>query len=132
MTGCTGSLRYMAPEVGLNKPYNEKVDIYSFGVILWQLISGLLPFKGIRKDDFMDVVMIGGERPYIRSNLPKELKGLIASCWQENFSQRPSAPELCSSLEAILVGLGEEKDRSNVKGDSETSLLTAASEDNSN
>ena len=33
MTGCTGSLRYMAVEVAANEAYNEKVDIYSFGII---------------------------------------------------------------------------------------------------
>jgi serine/threonine protein kinase len=38
MTGGTGSLRYMAPEVALNKPYNEKCDLYSFGVLLWQMV----------------------------------------------------------------------------------------------
>ena len=37
LTGNTGSLRYMAPEVALKLPYNEKVDVYSFGIILWQM-----------------------------------------------------------------------------------------------
>jgi serine/threonine protein kinase len=46
MSGGTGTLIYMAPEVALNKPYSEKVDIYSFGVILWQLASGVAPFAG--------------------------------------------------------------------------------------
>eukprot|EP00597_Dinobryon_sp_UTEXLB2267_P003920 CAMPEP_0170074202 /NCGR_PEP_ID=MMETSP0019_2-20121128/11527_1 /TAXON_ID=98059 /ORGANISM="Dinobryon sp., Strain UTEXLB2267" /LENGTH=313 /DNA_ID=CAMNT_0010284311 /DNA_START=646 /DNA_END=1587 /DNA_ORIENTATION=- len=129
MTGCTGSLRYMAPEVGLEKPYNEKVDIYSFGVILWQLTSGVLPFEGIRKADFADVVMIGGERPKIRNNLPKELKDLIAACWQENFSLRPTAYEVCQSLEGILMGLQDENGANNTTGQSETALLNAVTED---
>jgi serine/threonine protein kinase len=46
MSGNTGTLIYMAPEVALNKPYTEKVDIYSFGIILWQLASGVVPFSG--------------------------------------------------------------------------------------
>ena len=40
MTGRVGTLAYMAHEVALCKPYNEKVDIYGFGMILWQLVSG--------------------------------------------------------------------------------------------
>jgi serine/threonine protein kinase len=40
MTGNTGSLRYMAPEVALRKPYTEKVDVYSFGILLWQMATG--------------------------------------------------------------------------------------------
>ena len=46
MSGGTGTLIYMAPEVALSKPYSEKVDIYSFGVILWQLASGVASFAG--------------------------------------------------------------------------------------
>jgi serine/threonine protein kinase len=37
LSGNTGSLRYMAPEVALDKPYNHKVDVYSFGILLWQV-----------------------------------------------------------------------------------------------
>ena len=40
MTGRVGTLAYMAHEVALCKPYNEKVDIYGFGMILWQLVTG--------------------------------------------------------------------------------------------
>jgi serine/threonine protein kinase len=38
MTGNTGSLRYMAPEVALRRPYSEKADVYSFGILVWQVI----------------------------------------------------------------------------------------------
>lgn len=39
MTGGTGSLRYLAPENFLGKPYNEKTDIYSFSIIVWELLA---------------------------------------------------------------------------------------------
>lgn len=41
-----GSLRYMAPEVALGKPYNLKVDVFSFGILLWQMLSLKTPFAG--------------------------------------------------------------------------------------
>ena len=44
--GETGTARYMCPEVALHKPYNEKCDVYSFGILLWEMASGKLPFKG--------------------------------------------------------------------------------------
>ena len=52
MSGCTGSLRYMAPEVALNQPYNEKVDMYSYAIILYEIITGVAPFSGFKKDEF--------------------------------------------------------------------------------
>ena len=45
MTGNTGSLRYMAPEVALQQPYDKRADVYSFGIIVWQMARGKLPFK---------------------------------------------------------------------------------------
>ena len=46
MTGNTGSLRYMAPEVALKQPYNEKADVYSFGIMVWQMARDRIPYKG--------------------------------------------------------------------------------------
>ncbi|CAE7533552.1 HT1 [Symbiodinium microadriaticum] len=54
MTGNTGSLRYMAPEVALRKPYNEKADVYSFAILLWQMGRDKVPFKGLSRSEFMD------------------------------------------------------------------------------
>ncbi len=44
LSGNTGSMRYMAPEVALGNPYNHKVDVYSYGILFWQvrLLPGLL------------------------------------------------------------------------------------------
>ena len=46
MTGNTGSLRYMAPEVVLDLPYNETVDTFSFGIVVWTIAMNKLPFRG--------------------------------------------------------------------------------------
>ena len=56
LSGCTGSYRYMAPEVALNKPYNEKVDIYSFGLLLYELWTGITPFQEDNRDKFYETV----------------------------------------------------------------------------
>jgi serine/threonine protein kinase len=47
MSGNTGTAIYMAPEVALRQPYTEKADIYSFGMILWQMTSGTASLAGI-------------------------------------------------------------------------------------
>ena len=50
MSGETGSLRYMAPEVASSKPYNQKADVYSFGMILWELVAYEKPFNGMNRE----------------------------------------------------------------------------------
>ena len=51
MTGGLGTIRYMAPEVANHEPYNEKVDVYSFALITWQMFSCVKPFLEIRTKD---------------------------------------------------------------------------------
>jgi serine/threonine protein kinase len=56
MTGNTGSLRYMAPEVALQMPYTETVDVHSFALISWQMARRKVPFKGLSMQQFMTEV----------------------------------------------------------------------------
>ena len=53
----------MAPEVALNQPYNEKVDVYGYGLILYEIITGVTPFSGFSKDKFFQRVVRNCERP---------------------------------------------------------------------
>jgi serine/threonine protein kinase len=91
----------MAPEVALRKPYTEKVDVYSFGMILWQLTSGKIPFVGMKRAEFERDVVRGGYRPPIRKDLPAELVDLIERCWSYEASNRPSSGQVVEVLEKI-------------------------------
>ena len=62
MSGFTGTVVYMAPEVALRQLYNEKVDVYSFGILFWQLLSGENPFAGMSHEQHMERVVRGGQR----------------------------------------------------------------------
>jgi serine/threonine protein kinase len=57
MTGNTGTLRYMAPEVALNEPYHNGVDVYSFAVVVWQVLAGQIPFKEMGKRKYVERVL---------------------------------------------------------------------------
>lgn len=57
MTGYTGSLRYMAPEVAVNQAYDESVDVYSLSLVLWEIASLERPYKGYNKAKFFDRVV---------------------------------------------------------------------------
>ena len=105
MTGNTGSLRYMAPEVALRQTYSEKVDVYSFGIMLWQMATDTIPFKGLSRDDFMKTVVRGGDRPPIRFLWPSSFKMLLKSCWAADSRLRPSFESVLLSLEKMLKNL---------------------------
>ena len=103
MTGQTGSLRYMAPEVMLCKAYNEKVDVYSFAIILWQMATGKVPYDGATKDEFIKYVGKKGFRPDILGYWPKQFKELLISCWNPDFLLRPSFEAVVSTLDTLIV-----------------------------
>lgn len=102
MTGNTGSLRYMAPEVALSKPYNEKVDVYSFGVMAWQLASDRVPFKGMSREQFQRDVIIGGQRPKLDSSWPMGFRKMLETCWHEDYQRRPSFAFILDDLKTLM------------------------------
>jgi serine/threonine protein kinase len=66
LTGRTGSIPYMAPEVMLCKKYNHKVDVYSFGILLWELFALKIPCKGFNNYDYIEKVCKRGKFSYYR------------------------------------------------------------------
>ena len=58
MTGMTGSLRYMATEVAMCQPYSEAVDIYSFGIIAYEMYTGVAPFSGMYMSSFLESCLL--------------------------------------------------------------------------
>lgn len=98
LTGCTGSLRYMAPEVARREAYNEKVDVYSFGILLWQLATCSTPFPGLTRDAFMRDVIHNECRPPMHPTWPEWFIDLLTKCWHPNSSRRPSFQTVCRIL----------------------------------
>ena len=81
MTEGTGSIRYMAPEVGLGKPANETVDVYSFGLLLYQILSLEAPFYGLTVKSFPTLVFQKGARPVPDPKWPHSIITLMQRCW---------------------------------------------------
>lgn len=103
MTGNTGSLRYMAPEVVLGRPYNEKVDVYSFAIVLWALATGREPFSGFDIASHRLRVAVNGERPKLRRSWPEEFKDLLTDCWQFDYSKRPDFTAISHRINKAIV-----------------------------
>jgi serine/threonine protein kinase len=92
----------MAPEVALSKPYNEMSDIYSYGIIMWQVDTGFVPFAGMAPSEFVSNVVKGKQRP--RDDvISKLLRQLIPQCWDDDFKKRPKASEIRDTFKNILL-----------------------------
>ncbi|KQJ96788.1 serine/threonine-protein kinase EDR1 [Brachypodium distachyon] len=96
-----GTPEWMAPEVLRNEQSNEKCDIYSFGVILWELATLRKPWQGMNQ---MQVVGAVGFQDR-RLDIPKEVDPIVASiirdCWQKDPNLRPSFSQLTSYLKTL-------------------------------
>ncbi|GKZ00660.1 hypothetical protein MPSEU_001018200 [Mayamaea pseudoterrestris] len=84
LTGDTGSPRYMAIEVALNKPYNEKVDVYSMAILCWQMFSMETPFEGYTVRMFNKKIVEGGHRPKCEATWPVEIQNMLRQGWCES------------------------------------------------
>eukprot|EP01036_Dinobryon_divergens_P022034 gene22034-30266_t len=111
LTGYTGTRAYMAPEVALRLKYNEKVDIYSFGILFWQMITGEVPFHNMSKDEHMKKVVLGGLRPPLVNisdalggiwQIPEALAEILRQCWQPEPNNRPTSGAILATLDALL------------------------------
>ena len=89
MTGETGTYRFMAPEVFRRESYNEKVDIYSFALILYNILTGQRPWPSL---DGVTAAHLAaeGDRPPIDQTWDSRLQYLLDTCWRGNAALRPS------------------------------------------
>jgi serine/threonine protein kinase len=105
LTGNTGSLRYMAPEVALAKPYSHKAEVFSFGTLLWQIASHENPFADCDVSGFFRRVCTLHERPKIPKRFPPELAELLTRCWKTDQAERPEMAEVIVILRNLLAQL---------------------------
>lgn len=89
MTGTCGTPCYMAPEFYKGE-YDEKVDVYSYSMILYEMITGKVPFDTLEPSQIIYKVLVAEERPELPEDTPKELEKLIHYCWSPDPSERPS------------------------------------------
>eukprot|EP01038_Epipyxis_sp_PR26KG_P013912 gene13912-18655_t len=102
LTGNTGTLRYMAPEVVLGRSYHKSVDTYSFGILVWQVTSGKVPFKEMGKKTFFDRVVVGGQRPQLDPKWPPAFCNLLKKSWHEDKNARPDFHFITNELDKLI------------------------------
>eukprot|EP01117_Protostelium_nocturnum_P009566 TRINITY_DN3411_c0_g2_i2.p1 TRINITY_DN3411_c0_g2~~TRINITY_DN3411_c0_g2_i2.p1 ORF type:complete len:714 (-),score=214.05 TRINITY_DN3411_c0_g2_i2:702-2843(-) len=100
MTAC-GTPSWSAPEILRNEHYTEKVDIYSFGIVLWECVTMEDPYLGMAPYQVVLAVGTKGMRPTIPSDCPPHWASLMRDCWQEIPESRPSFDEVIQRLSLI-------------------------------
>ncbi|GAV69087.1 Pkinase_Tyr domain-containing protein [Cephalotus follicularis] len=101
MTGETGTLGYMAPEVIDGKPYNRRCDVYSFGICLWEIYCCDMPYPVLSFADVSSAVVRQNLRPEIPRCCPSSLANIMRKCWDANPEKRPEMMVVVRMLEAI-------------------------------
>eukprot|EP01121_Diplochlamys_sp_Union-15-3_P002373 TRINITY_DN12080_c0_g1_i1.p1 TRINITY_DN12080_c0_g1~~TRINITY_DN12080_c0_g1_i1.p1 ORF type:complete len:371 (+),score=73.66 TRINITY_DN12080_c0_g1_i1:55-1113(+) len=96
-----GNVLYMAPEVMQLKEYNQKADVYSYGLILWEILTGTLwdpPPQYATADAYKKFICELGKRPQLTPDIPKKLASIIEKCWSKEASDRPDLKTVISVL----------------------------------
>src|SRR6266498_3931726 len=89
-----GIIPYMAPEILQGKEYTTASDIYSFGMIMWELMTGRMPFWDQKDDIELIIKICKGFRPPIVTNAPKGYVELMQECWNSDPNKRPTANDI--------------------------------------
>lgn len=130
MTAETGTYRWMAPELystvtlrqGDKKHYNNKVDVYSFSIVLWELLTNRMPFEGMSNLQAAYAAAFKQVRPSIPDDLPNDLVFILQSCWAEDPNIRPNFTQIVRMLNTFLFTL---------PGGPQSSVLTLKSSNSS-
>ncbi|KAH0796067.1 TKL family protein kinase [Histomonas meleagridis] len=113
MTGQCGTPNYMSPEFIKNEHYDQSVDVYSYGTILWEMLTEQVPFGDKEAPQVVYLILIN-QQLEIPEDCPKHLSRLIEQCRDTDPTQRPSFKEIVKGFEKgkyLFPGTSEEKFR---------------------
>ncbi|XP_006035135.1 mitogen-activated protein kinase kinase kinase 20 isoform X1 [Alligator sinensis] len=96
-----GTFPWMAPEVIQSLPVSETCDTYSYGVVLWEMLTREVPFKGLEGLQVAWLVVEKNERLTIPSSCPRSFAELMRQCWDADSKKRLSFKQIISILESM-------------------------------
>jgi len=106
-----GTPIYRAPEMMMENEYNEKVDMYAYGITMWEIFVGQ-PFLQDESflsvenyNDLMVAVIKEKKRPKVPTWCPQSFKDILVACWDGNPKRRPNSSQIIPQLEKIADSL---------------------------
>ncbi|RIB00729.1 kinase-like domain-containing protein [Gigaspora rosea] len=93
-----GIMSYIAPEVLYNRAYSMASDVYSFGIIAYEIVSGLRAFHDISDNIQLQHKIYNGLRPSIPAHVPRLVTELIIKCWDPQPDKRLSSKEIYATI----------------------------------
>ncbi|KAH7649847.1 Ser Thr kinase [Cryptosporidium bovis] len=101
MLGCIGTHHWMAPEILRGEGFTKSADVYSFGTILWEMLTKKIPNEELAVNHIIASVGYGNRRPNLPKDIPSTLKVIICKTWEKNVHKRPSFKQLASIFEQL-------------------------------
>ncbi|MCE8162870.1 MAG: protein kinase [Candidatus Moeniiplasma glomeromycotorum] len=114
-----GVLSYIAPEVLNKEPYTQASDIYSFGVVAYEIFSCFPPYYYLEHDAALASLICKGLRAQFQIKIPSLLKNMIERCWDADPTQRPTSRELNDTFSSWLTKQRSTDSRKNLKKNTE-------------
>lgn len=96
-----GTPEWMAPEILRNEPSDEKCDVYSYGVVLYELLTGLEPWHSLNPMQVVGAVGFAGQRLQLPADLDPAVARIVLACWKTNSRDRPSFGEVLEMLRPL-------------------------------
>jgi serine/threonine protein kinase len=103
--GTAGTLCYMAPELLRGKPASPRSDLWSFGALLYEMLSGKLPFQGNTPFELSVAIMVESPAP-LAPEVPEQVRKVVRKCLEKDAAARPAdAGEVQTELETAVRAL---------------------------
>jgi len=106
MTMC-GTVAWTAPEIFQGSLYSEKADVYSYGIILWEIIFRKKPWDGMHSMRVTNYVSDGKRPPLtdMRTDTPQDIVSLMQTCWGQDPATRPTFTQIIQTLTSWALQL---------------------------
>jgi serine/threonine protein kinase len=102
--GMRGTLPWMAPEMleWSSNMVSTKVDVYSFGIIMWEILTGQEPYAGMHHGGVIGGILSNTLRPTVPASCDPQWRELMEQCWSNEPDKRPTFTEVVSRLRLML------------------------------
>ncbi|KAG1656207.1 hypothetical protein FOA52_011337 [Chlamydomonas sp. UWO 241] len=111
-----GTAAYVAPEaLTRQKNVNNSVDVYAFGIMMWEMYTAQRPYGAKKQIDIVEEVVMNGLRPRFPVHAPPPYARLAQTCWRGNAHTRPTFPSVVQYLNAMLTVVAADGDLASLK-----------------